>query len=51
MQSFSMPLESDSIQVHRIIEFDGLLSEVFDTRLKFQNMIGMENKKMPFTGL
>ena len=51
MQSFSMPLESDSIQVHRIIEFDGLLSDVFDSRLKVQNMTGRENKKLPFTGL
>ena len=51
MHSFSMSLESDSIQVHRIIEFDGLLSDVFDTRLKVQNMTGREKKKMSFTGL
>ena len=46
-----MPSESDSIQVHRIIEFDGLLCDVFDTQLKVQNMIGTEKRKLPFTGL
>ena len=51
MQSFSMLSESDSIQVHRIIEFDGLLSDVFDTRLKVQNMTGREKENLPFTGL
>ena len=51
MQSFSMPSESDSIYVHRIIEFDGLLSDIFDTRLKVQNMTGREKRKLPFTGL
>ena len=43
--------ESDSIQVHQIIEFDGLLGDVFDSWLKVQNMIGREKKKLPFTGL
>ena len=51
MQSFSMPSESDSIQFHQIIEFDGLLSDIFDTWLKVQNMIGREKQKIPFTGL
>ena len=46
-----MPSESDSIQVHRIIEFDGLLSDVFDSRLKVHNMKGREKRKLPFTGL
>ena len=49
MQSFSMSSESDSIQVHRIIEFDGLLSDVFDRQLKVQNMMGREKKKLPVT--
>ena len=51
MLSFSMSSEYDLILVHRIIEFDGLLSDVFDTRLKVQNMIGREKQKLPFTGL
>ena len=51
MQSFSMPLEFDSIQVHRIIEFNGLLSDVFDSQLKVQNMTGREKQKLPFTSL
>ena len=46
-----MSLESDSIQVHRIIEFDGLLSDVFDTQLKVQNMTGTKKQKLSFTGL
>ena len=51
MQSFSMLSESYSIQVHRIIEFDGLLSDVFDNWLKVQNMTCMEKQKLSFTGL
>ena len=43
--------ESDSIQVHQIVEFDGLLGDVFDSRLKFQNMKGREKRKLPFIGL
>ena len=51
MQSFSMPSESDSIQVHRIIELYGLLSDLFDTWLKVQNMTGRKKRKLPFIGL
>ena len=51
MQSFSMPSKYESIHVHQIIEFDGLLSDIFDTRLKVQNMTGREKRKLPFTGL
>ena len=51
MQSFSMSLEYDSIQVQQIIEFDGLLTDIFDAQLKVQNMTGREKQKLPFTGL
>ena len=50
MQSFSMPSESDSIQVYRIIEFHGLwnivssLSDVFDIQLKILNVYDMYGK-------
>ena len=33
------------------MEFEGLLSDVFETLLKVQNMIGREKRKLPFTGL
>ena len=46
-----MSWEYDLIQVHRIIEFDGFLSDVFDSQLKVHNMTGRGNQKLPFTGL